>query len=175
MATRWLTDDEGRTWRNFSLMQLQLFALLGRELTADGLSYPDYLVLANLSDRDGHRARPVELGRELGWEKSRVSHHIARMERRGLVERTPCPTDQRGWFVSMTDAGRAAIAAAAPGHVDVVRRHFIDLLTPAQLETLDTISTTVLAHLPVDATNLEPPAAGAGDVPGVGPTPTSRS
>ena len=147
-TTRWLSDEEVGTWRNFSLMQLQLFALLGRELSADGLSYPDYVVLASLSDRDERGARPVELGRELGWEKSRVSHHIARMERRGLVERVRCPTDQRGWFVSMTDEGRDAIAAAAPGHVEVVRRHFIDLLTPAQLATLDTIATTVLANLP---------------------------
>jgi DNA-binding MarR family transcriptional regulator len=150
MTTRWLTDDERRAWRNFSLMQLQLFALLGRELAADGLSFSDYLVLANLSDRDEGRARPVELGRELGWEKSRVSHHLSRMERRGLVERVPCPTDQRGWFVSMTDDGRAAITAAAPDHVEIVRRHFVDLLSPEQLRALDEIATTVLDHLSED-------------------------
>ncbi len=144
---RWLDDDERRAWRNLSLMQLQLFALLGRELAADGLSYPDYLVLASLSDRADRRARIVELGRELGWEKSRVSHHVTRMEQRNLVDRIKCPTDQRGWFVAMTDTGRAAIEAAAPGHVDVVRRHFIDLLTREQLETLDTIANSVLAGL----------------------------
>lgn len=152
MATRWLTEDELRTWRSFSLMQLQLFALLGRELAGDGLSYPDYLVLASLSDRVEHRARPVELGRELGWEKSRVSHHVSRMERRGLVERVPCATDQRGSFVAMTERGHDAIAAAAPSHVDVVRRHFVDLLTPEQLATLDEVAATVLAHLPDEGT-----------------------
>jgi DNA-binding MarR family transcriptional regulator len=150
VSTRWLSEEEGRAWRNFTLMQLQLFALLGHELVADGLSYPDYVVLANLSDREDNQARLVELGHDLGWEKSRVSHHISRMERRGLVERTRCPTDQRGFFVVMTDTGRAAIAAAAPGHVEVVRRHFVDLLTPEQLATLDEISRTVLDHLPVD-------------------------
>lgn len=149
-TTRWLSDDERRAWRNLSLMQLQLFALLGRELATDGLSYPDYLVLANLSDRPEHRARLVELGRQLGWEKSRISHHITRMEQRGLVQRVRCPSDHRGWFVAMTDAGRAAITAAAPAHVAAVRRHFIDLLTPEQLTTLDTIAETVLAHLPED-------------------------
>jgi len=149
-STRWLTEEERRAWRNFSLMQLQLFALLGHELSASGLSYPDYLVLANLSDRDECQARMVELGHDLGWEKSRVSHHISRMERRGLVERARCPTDQRGFFVTMTDTGMAAIEAAAPGHVAVVRRHFVDLLTPEQLDTLDTIARTVLEHLPND-------------------------
>lgn len=149
-TTRWLTDDELRAWRNLSLMQLQLSALLGRELASDGLSYSDYLVLANLSDRADRQARLLELGRDLGWEKSRVSHHVTRMEQRGLVERVRCPSDQRGWFVAMTEAGRSAIAAAAPGHVAVVRRHFIDLLTPEQLATLDDIARTVLDHLPRD-------------------------
>ena len=149
-TTRWLNDDERRTWRNFSLMQLQLFALLGRELAADGLSYPDYLVLAHLGDCPDNQTRLVELGHNLGWEKSRVSHHITRMEQRGLVARVKCPTDQRGWFVTITDNGRTAIADAAPGHVAVVRRHFVDLLTSAQLDTLDTIAQTVLEHLPND-------------------------
>jgi len=133
-----------------ALMNLQLFALLGRELAGTGLSYQDYLVLAELSDRSDGTARVIELGRCLGWEKSRVSHHISRMEARGLVARSKCPTDQRGSIVEATDVGRSAIAAAAPDHVAVVRRHFIDLLTPEQLRMLDDISRTVLAHLPTD-------------------------
>jgi DNA-binding MarR family transcriptional regulator len=149
-AHRWLNDDERQAWRNMSLMQLQLFALLGRELAADGLSYPDYLVLAHLSDLPDAQARLVELGRELGWEKSRISHHITRMEERGLVARVKCPTDQRGWFVKMTGAGLAAITAAAPAHVTAVRRHFIDLLTREQIATLDAIARKVLDTLPAD-------------------------
>jgi DNA-binding MarR family transcriptional regulator len=148
--TRWLSEDERRAWRNFSLMQFQLVALLGRELGAAGLSYPDYLVLAHLSDCPDGRVRLVELGHDLGWEKSRVSHHITRMEQRGFVERVKCPTDQRGWFVAMTEQGRDAIAQAAPGHVAVVRKYFVDLLTERQLKTLDTIAQTVLEHLPDD-------------------------
>lgn len=149
-TTRWLTDAERDAWRNFSLMQLQLFALVGRGLAIDDLSYADYVVLAGLSDQDDGRLRLGELGRNLGWEKSRISHHIARMEARGLVARSKCPTDQRGWFVSLTDGGREAIAAAAPAHVALVRRHFIDLLTPQQLATLNEIATTVLHNLPGD-------------------------
>ena len=144
---RWLTDDEQTAWRNFTLMQLQLFALLGTELATEGLSYQDYVVLAELSDRPDRQARPTELGRQLGWEKSRVSHHLARMEARGLVVKVKCPTDQRGWFVTLTTKGRKAIAAAAPGHVAVVRRHFIDLLSPTQLRTLSSISQKVLDGL----------------------------
>lgn len=146
--TRWLDDDERRVWRDLSLMQFQLFGLLGRELAADGLSYPDYLVLAHLSDCLDNRARLVELGHDLGWEKSRVSHHVTRMEQRGLVARVKCPTDLRGWFVTITDSGRAAIAAAAPAHVEVVRKHFIDLLTKQQLATLGVVARKVLAQLP---------------------------
>ncbi|MEZ5141509.1 MAG: MarR family transcriptional regulator [Acidimicrobiales bacterium] len=148
MATRWLSDDEREAWKHLNLMQLQLNALLGRELADDGLSYQDYLVLAGLSDAPDNRVRLTELGCQLGWEKSRVSHHVSRMEQRGLVAKVKCPTDRRGSFVVLTDEGRRAIAAAAPGHVDTVRRHFIDLLTPEQISTLDDIARTVLDHLP---------------------------
>ncbi|CAB4873931.1 unannotated protein [freshwater metagenome] len=146
-ATKWLSNAQREAWRNVSLMNLQLVALLGSELAADGLSYQDYLVLADLSDRPDGRARLNELARQLGWEKSRVSHHVTRMEQRGLVARVKCPTDQRGWFVTLTDVGRGAIEAAAPAHVAVVRRNFIDLLTREQLGTLNTIARTVLDHL----------------------------
>jgi DNA-binding MarR family transcriptional regulator len=146
--TLWLDTEQREAWRSFTLMQLQLFAFLGRELTASGLAYQDYVVLAELSDRPENRARFSELGQQLGWEKSRVSHHIARMEKRGLVARVKCETDLRGAFVAMTEEGRAAIAAAAPAHVETVRRQFIDLLTPGQLQTLAEVSQTVLDHLP---------------------------
>ncbi len=145
---RWLDEEEQRTWQHFLLMQFQLNAHIARELIADGLSHQDYMVLANLSDLEGQEARIVELGCTLGWEKSRMSHHISRMEARGLVTKVQCPTDQRGWFVRMTDAGREAIAAAAPNHVEVVRRRFIDLLSRDELRTLDDISTRVLDRLP---------------------------
>ena len=104
--------------------------------------------MADLSDRPDNQARLHELGHQLGWEKSRVSHHINRMQKRGLVDKTRCPTDQRGWNVTLTDQGRAAITKAAPAHVEAVRRHFIDLLTPAQLKTVDTVARKVLKNLP---------------------------
>jgi DNA-binding MarR family transcriptional regulator len=146
-APRWLNEQEREAWRNFTLMQFQLLALLGRRLADDGLSYQDYVVLAELADRPDGQARFSDLGRQLGWEKSRVSHHVARMEARGLLARVKCPTDQRGWNVTATDEGRAAIKAAAPAHVGVVRQNFIDLLTAEQIDVLNDISATVLAKL----------------------------
>jgi DNA-binding MarR family transcriptional regulator len=147
---RWLNAKELEAWRRLLLMHLQLTATLSRELAeASGLSYPDYLVLAALTDRPDGRMRAFELGRELGWEKSRLSHHVARMVERGLVRRERCETDQRGAFVVVTRRGRKAIESAAPGHVEGVRRHFIDLLSPTELETLSTVAGRVLDKLSV--------------------------
>lgn len=139
-------------------MQLRLTARLSRELAGSDLSYPDYTVLVVLTDQPDGRLRAYELGAELGWEKSRVSHHVSRMAARGLVTRERCPSDQRGSFVAVTDRGRAAIAAAAPGHVAAVRRYFVDLLSPEQLDTLAAITARVLAALDEEV----PPAAAAG-------------
>lgn len=115
-----------------------------------GLSEADYEVLVNLSEGPDGRLRPTELGGATQWEKSRISHHVRRMEERGLVKRMACQTDRRGSFVAITAAGRRAIERAAPVHVEHVREMFIDVLTPAQLDALADISETVLARLAED-------------------------
>jgi DNA-binding MarR family transcriptional regulator len=145
---RWLNPQEARAWRGFQSMRSQLGGRLRRQLVRDaGLSDADYEVLVNLSEAPDLRLRLYELGRRLQWEKSRVSHHLTRMERRGLVARQSCATDGRGAFVVLTDSGLAAIRAAAPQHVDAVRQYFIDVLTPAQLEALSEITEAVAARL----------------------------
>jgi DNA-binding MarR family transcriptional regulator len=147
-GVRWLDEREAAAWRGLQTMQMQLNATLARELAADSeLSYPDYMVLVALTDQPDGRRRPFELGHDLGWEKSRLSHHVSRMVARGLVVRDSCPGDQRGSFVVVSDKGRAAITAAAPGHVAAVRRYVIDRLTPAQLDALAEISASVMAAL----------------------------
>ena len=147
-GARWLDGREAAAWRGLQTMQMQLNATLARELAGDSdLSYPDYMVLVALTDQPGERRRPFELGHDLGWEKSRVSHHVSRMVARGLVTRDKCPSDQRGSFVVITAKGRAAITAAAPGHVAAVRRYVIDRLTPGQLDVLAEISASVVAGL----------------------------
>jgi DNA-binding MarR family transcriptional regulator len=145
---RWLNAREERAWRAVQFMQLRLEGELARQLAAEsGLSYPDYLVLVALTDRPDGRMRMYELGSALGWEKSRVSHHVTRMTGRGLVRKEKCGTDRRGAFVAVTKRGRNEIAAAAPGHVALVRRLFIDRLNPAQLDALGDAAEAVLAAI----------------------------
>ena len=145
---RWLDEREAQAWRSLQLMQMRLTAELGRELGAEsGLSYPDYLVLVALTDQPQGRMRLYALARDLGWEKSRLSHHIARMAERGLVAKERCGSDRRGAFVVVTDLGRKEIEAAAPGHVAAVRRLFLDHLTAVQLDAVGAAAATVLAAL----------------------------
>ncbi|MGO8877032.1 MAG: MarR family winged helix-turn-helix transcriptional regulator [Acidimicrobiales bacterium] len=147
-APQWLDEREDRAWRSFLSMQSHLRRVLGRELQQQtGLSDADYAVLVHLSEAPSGRLRPMELGDAADWEKSRLSHHLTRMERRGLVERQICPSDSRGAFVALTPAGRTAIEVAAPFHVAQVRRWFVSAMTPAQLETLTVISEELLARL----------------------------
>ncbi len=129
-------------------MQMRLTARLARDLALEsGLSYPDYLVLVVLTDRADGRMRAFELGHELGWEQSRVSHHVARMVKRGLVTRERCDADRRGAYVVVTAAGREAIRQAAPGHVGTVRSAFIDQLDAGELDAIGAAADKVLAAL----------------------------
>ena len=144
MDAKWLSDDERATWRDFMLMHLQLSAALNRELAPTGLSYQDYLVLATLSDEPDGKRRIAELGRELGWEKSRVSHHVARMCARRLVTKEQCPTDRRGALAVITPYGRREMVRLAPQHVAEVRRLFIDRLSADQLRSIDDVSVGLL-------------------------------
>lgn len=91
--------------------------------------------------------RLFELGAVLGWEKSRLSHHVARMASRGLVDKEPCDSDRRGAHVVVTGLGATELEAAAPGHVAAVRRLFIDRLTEQQLDTINDVAEAVLASL----------------------------
>jgi len=145
---RWLDGREQRAWRGYLAMQAQLQATLHRRLQADaGLSLADFDVLVALSDRAGEPVRAGELAGVLQWEKSRLSHHLARMERRGLVAREDCPDDARGAFVVLTDAGRRAQEAAAPAHVAAVRELVFDGLAPEQVDALISVSDEVRARI----------------------------
>lgn len=133
-------------------MHAELDARLNRRLQqASGISLADYEVLVQLSEADDGRLRIFELQALLQWEKSRVSHHLTRMERRDLIGREECVTDGRGSFARITSMGTAALQGAAPGHVDDVRRYLVDVLTPSQLQALAQMSAAVLAALEADA------------------------
>jgi len=147
-VTRWLTPAEDRAWRGYRRMRGLLDLRLARDLVGDsGLSEPDYDVLSTLGETAGNRMRLTELAAHMLWSNSRLSHHIARMEQRGLVSRDPCADDGRGSMVTLTPAGLAAIGAAAPRHVASVREHFIDLLTEDDLTTLAKITERVATKL----------------------------
>ncbi|GAA1931339.1 MarR family transcriptional regulator [Nocardioides lentus] len=144
----WLGDAEQCVWRQWTTLDTLLPAALGRQLQADsGLSLPDFAVLVQLSESEAGRVRVSELGQMLTWEKSRTSHHLTRMEKRGLVGREQCPDDARGAFVAITPAGREAIEQAAPGHACTVRRLVFDHLTPDEVRVLGEVYAGVLARL----------------------------
>jgi DNA-binding MarR family transcriptional regulator len=145
---RWLTAEEERVWRRWLTLNARLSATLQRELQDDaGLSMPDYEVLVHLTDSQEGRIRVTDLARLLQWERSRVSHHVTRMESRRLVQREECAADGRGAFIVITPQGRAAIEQAAPGHVNTVRRLVFDALSPKEIDALATIIDKALAQL----------------------------
>ena len=126
----------------------ELSVRLSRLLTLDfQLTLPDYEILAVLSEHPGGRMPAQELCALLRWEKSRLSHQVRRMQDQGLIVREPNPADGRSAMVVLLPAGRRAIEDAAPGHVSSVRRDFIDLFTPAELDTLGALNERILRHL----------------------------
>jgi DNA-binding MarR family transcriptional regulator len=140
IAPQWLTTTEQSAWRSYRRMQRLLNAELAKDLAEDGLSEADYDVLSDLSEADGHRYRISDLAERLRWSSSRISHHLSRMEKRGLVKRQASPEDGRGAYVVLTKAGLSTIEAAAPQHVASVRRNFIDHLSAGELKALETIA-----------------------------------
>jgi DNA-binding MarR family transcriptional regulator len=147
-STRWLTGPEERAWRRYRRMRTLLDLQIARDLNHDsGLSETDYDVLSTLSEKPGSRWRARDLATQLLWSTSRLAHHVGRMEQRGLVSRQPVAGDARGSLISLTETGWAVLRQAAPPHVASVRRHVIDLLTPEEVATLDTIAGKVIAGL----------------------------
>lgn len=145
---RWLTPVEEQAWRGMLRMHDLLVNQAGRTLQSEfGLSATDYSVLAELTRTPDDRLRILEIAKVLGWEKSRVSHHLARMTKRGLIAREECADDGRGSYVVVTPAGRAAMEAAAPQHVEDVRRLFLDHLSPGQITLLAEITEAVIKKI----------------------------
>src|ERR1700759_4857448 len=132
----WLTPDEQEAWRAYLATSKLLFRQLDRDLNPFGLSGNDYEILVVLSEAPEHRLRMADLAAATAQSRSRLSPQITRMEAAGLVRRDTCPGDKRGLFAVLTDTGMATIEQVAPYHVDSVRRHFIDRLTPEQLGIL---------------------------------------
>ncbi|MFE9693591.1 MarR family winged helix-turn-helix transcriptional regulator [Micromonospora sp. NPDC005806] len=135
--TRWLTDEEQQVWRRLMHLVTVLPAALDGQLQRDAeLTHFEYLVLAMLSETPGRSRRMSDLAGLVNGSQSRLSHLVGRLERRGLVHRERSTEDGRGSVAMLTDAGWAAVAAAAPGHVAQVRSLVLDPLTPEQIRQL---------------------------------------
>jgi DNA-binding MarR family transcriptional regulator len=131
---RWLNPDEQQAWRATVNLSQLLMRQLDRDLNAHGLNGHDYEILVELSEAPDNRLRM--LADATSQSRSRLSHQVSRMENRGLVRRDDCEGDKRGTFAVLTAEGMATIERVAPDHVDNVRRHFIDRLSPRQLEEI---------------------------------------
>jgi len=131
--TRWLTEDEQRLWRGWLAASMLLPERLNRDLQEQhGLTGTDYQVLVELSESPERRMRMSTLAERTQLSRSRLSHQIDRMTAAGLVSRQECAQDGRGMFAVLTEHGWETIVAAAPDHVESVRRHLVDRLTPEQ-------------------------------------------
>jgi DNA-binding MarR family transcriptional regulator len=145
---RWLDEREAAAWRSFLAAQLLLESELDRQLRRDaGMSHDYYGMLAQLSEAPGRALRMGDLAGRSASSSSRVSHAVASMERLGWLRREPWPEDRRVQLAVLTDAGYAALVAAAPGHVACVRASLFDLLTDEQVDQLRAISDAVVARL----------------------------
>jgi DNA-binding MarR family transcriptional regulator len=148
VSTRWLSPQEQRAWRAYLESTKVLIDALDRQLqrSAD-MPHAYYEIVVRLSEAPDRSLRMSELADLTLSSRSRLSHAIARLEERGWVARVNCETDRRGQLATLTDAGFAVLAAAAPDHVETVRKYVIDALTPDQLEQLAVISETILSRV----------------------------
>lgn len=151
-GTRWLSKPEQRAWRAYLEAATLLFDELDRQLQRDaGIPHAYYEILARLSEAPGRRIRMSELAEKTRFSRSRLSHAVARLEERRWVDRVECATDKRGQVAQLTDAGYAALAEAAPGHVAAVQQHLIGRLSAEQLGQLEQIAGTVIAGLEAES------------------------
>ena len=148
MEPRWLSPEEQATWRAYLLATMLIEAELDRQMLTDSdIPVAHYGILVALSEATDRRMRMRELADALCSSPSRMTHAVAGLERRGWVHRETCPTDARGQFAVLTDAGLAALEAAAPNHVEAVRAQLFDRLTADQVAQLRAICETLLDGL----------------------------
>lgn len=143
----WLDERQQRVWRQWLQANSRLTAALGRQLSQDDqMSLADFEVLVHLSEAQEGRVRIVQLADAVRWERSRLSHHLTRMEKRGLIDRQECPEDGRGAYAVLTPSGRELIDRAAPGHAQAVRSLVFDGLSADDLATLERVTAEIIAR-----------------------------
>lgn len=141
---RWLDTEQQQAWRAYLLGTARVTEALNRQLEADsGVSLSEYEILVRLSEAPGRTIRMSELARSVMHSRSRLTHTVSRMERRGLVRRQACAEDGRGVNCAMTPQGYALLVEAAPGHVEAVRTNLVDLLAADDVHVLGRIMARV--------------------------------
>jgi DNA-binding MarR family transcriptional regulator len=147
-GARWLTPEQLRAWIRFEAVVELLPTVLDSQLQRDAqLTHFEYLVMAKLSEAPDHVLRMTALAATTNSTLPRLSHVVSRLESRGFIERVPCPSDRRATNAHLTEAGWQKVVATAPGHVENVREHVVDLLSDEQLGQLDTIMQALLQKL----------------------------
>lgn len=143
---RWLDDEEQQLWRLILAGFTKISRTIDDRLQAGGdISSPEFSVLVALSEAQGRTLRLRELCEELGWDRSRASHQVTRMKKRGLLTKKKCPGDARGVLVSLTDEGMSHLEEAVPDHVETVRRLIFDHLDADRADKISEFFTDVLA------------------------------
>jgi DNA-binding MarR family transcriptional regulator len=145
---RWLDDDEQHAWRRLAAVILKLPSALEAQLHRDaGMSHFEYWVIALLSEAPDRTLRMSQLAAQANASLSRLSHVVTRLEGRGWVTRRPCPDDARATLAVLTDAGLDQVVAAAPGHVETVRRLVFDALGPEDVKELARLCDAILDRI----------------------------
>jgi DNA-binding MarR family transcriptional regulator len=143
-----LDERQRLLWKAYRDLNQEMSTVLEDQLLRDaGLSGSEYAVLVVLSHSPDGVLRARELGSELGWDRSRLSHLVRRMEKRRFVDREECEEDARGSMVRLTDAGRATVDGVAPEHSEAIRRYFFNALSSDELETLAVVFDRLLENL----------------------------
>lgn len=144
-APRWLDAEQQRIWRSYLLGSARLAQRLDADLREFGLDLAEYEILVTLSEAPERRVRMSDLAEAVHQSRSRLTHTVSRMETAGLVDRSSCPTDRRGVWAHLTDQGFALLEAAAPSHVEAVRRNFVEAMTEDDYAALGRAFAAVLA------------------------------
>lgn len=142
------TMEQMRIWRSYVETAEILHSRLGKQFQSEsGISSGDYVIMVTLSEEPDRRLRPSELAERIEWDRSRLSHHLKRMAKRGLVRRETCPSDSRGSFIVLTDDGFENFRRSSVPHLQFVKELFIDAFNDDELAYLDAVTSTLRAHL----------------------------
>lgn len=140
----WLTPEQQKVWRSYLLAKTRIDDYLDVALDEYGLSLDEYELLVRLSEAEGHTLRMGELALSVRHSRSRLTHTVARMEKKGWVQRQACTSDGRGVQAVLTDEGHELLKRAAPAHVDSVREVFVDAIGPDDYAALGRAMSAVL-------------------------------